>query len=76
MGNRGVHWGAYAKNEPESIPKVWKALFELFESGKLVPALYDKVYNLRTLPQGLQAINNRETYAKVVATVGNDDSKI
>lgn len=72
----GVHWGAYAKNEVESIPKVWKALFELFESGKVKPALYHKVYQLSTIPQGMNAINNRETYAKVVATVDSRESKI
>lgn len=72
----GIHWGAYTKNEPEAIPKVWKGLFDLFESGKVIPAIYDKVYNLATLPQGLNAINNRETYAKVVATVESRDSKI
>ncbi|KAI8142486.1 hypothetical protein BJV82DRAFT_615053 [Fennellomyces sp. T-0311] len=72
----GIHWGAYAKNEVESIPKVWNDLFALFESGGLKPALYHKIYNLSTLPEGLNAINNRETYAKVVATVGGHDSKI
>ncbi|KAL1929682.1 hypothetical protein VTP01DRAFT_1820 [Rhizomucor pusillus] len=72
----GVHWGAYAKNEVKSIPKVWKALFELFESGKVKPALYHKVYQLSTIPQGMNAINNRETYAKVVATVDSRESKI
>ncbi|KAI9490512.1 NAD(P)-binding protein [Zychaea mexicana] len=72
----GIHWGAYTKNEPESIPKVWEGLFGLFESGRVQPALYHKVYNLANLPQGMDAINNRETYAKVVATVGGHDSKI
>ncbi|ORY97757.1 hypothetical protein BCR43DRAFT_523878 [Syncephalastrum racemosum] len=72
----GLHWGAYTKNEPEAIPKVWKALFELFESGKLAPAIYDKVYTLATIPEGLRAINERETWGKAVATVGSSDSKL
>ncbi|KAG2217135.1 hypothetical protein INT45_008850 [Circinella minor] len=72
----GVHWGAYTKNEPERIPEVWKGLFDLFESGRVKPALYDKIYTLATIPQGLNAINNRETYAKAIATVGGHDSKI
>ncbi|KAI9317424.1 hypothetical protein BX666DRAFT_1857222 [Dichotomocladium elegans] len=72
----GIHWGAYVKNEPESIPKVWKGLFHLFESGRVVPAIYDKVYNLSTIPQGMKAINNRETFAKVVATVESHESKL
>ncbi|KAI8093044.1 NAD(P)-binding protein [Halteromyces radiatus] len=72
----GLHWGAYTKNEPERIPEVWKALFELFESGKVQPALYDKIYNFSEIPKGLKAINDRTSYAKVVATVGKKDSKI
>lgn len=72
----GLHWGAYVKNEPERIPEVWKALFDLFESGKLQPALYEKVYTLATIPQGLKAINERVSYAKVVAKIGNDESRL
>ncbi|KAG2186139.1 hypothetical protein INT43_002577 [Umbelopsis isabellina] len=72
----GVHWGAYFINEKESVPVVWKALLDLFESGKLKSAIYDKVYTLETIPQGLNAIANRETFAKVVARIGGSDSKL
>ncbi|CAO3666807.1 unnamed protein product [Umbelopsis vinacea] len=72
----GLHWGAYFTNEQESIPKVWSALLDLFDSGKLKPAIYNKVYNLQTIPEGLKAIANRETFAKVVARVSGPDSKI
>ncbi|GAA5802945.1 hypothetical protein HPULCUR_008420 [Helicostylum pulchrum] len=72
----GLHWGAYTKNEPERIPEVWNALFQLFESGKLQPALYEKIYTLDTIPEGMKAINDRASYAKVVARVGNPDSKL
>jgi NADPH2:quinone reductase len=68
--------GAYFINEKESIPGVWKDLLDLFESGKLKSAIYDKVYTLETIPQGLNAIANRETFAKVVARVGGSDSKL
>lgn len=71
-----MHWGAYIPNEPESIPKVWNALFDLFESGKLKPAIYHQVYTLETIPQGLKAINDRTSYAKVVAKISSDDSKL
>lgn len=71
-----MHWGAYVKNEPERIPEVWNALFSLFESGQLKPALYEKVYTLATIPEGLKAINERVSYAKVVAKIGNDESRL
>lgn len=72
----GLHWGAYTKNEPARIPEVWRDLFELFESGKLQPAIYEHVYNLETIPEGLKAINDRVSYAKIVAKIGNGGSKI
>ncbi|KAI8063789.1 hypothetical protein BC940DRAFT_306860 [Gongronella butleri] len=72
----GLHWGAYTQHEPARIPEVWKALFDLFESGKLVPAIYDRVFSFDEIPQGLEAINSRTSYAKVVATVGSSKSKL
>lgn len=72
----GLHWGAYTKNEPARIAEVWSDLFELFESGKLQPALYEKVYTIDTIAEGLKAINDRVSYAKVVAKIGNNNSKI
>lgn len=72
----GLHWGAYTKNEPESIPKVWNALFDLFESGRLKPAIYETVYTLDTIPQGLKAIGDRTSYAKVVAKISGEESKL
>ncbi|OBZ85496.1 Quinone oxidoreductase-like protein 2 [Choanephora cucurbitarum] len=68
----GLHWGAYTKNEPERIPEVWNALFDLFESGKIKPALYDTIYRFEEIPEGLKAINDRTSYAKVVARFGSE----
>ncbi|KAI8327047.1 NAD(P)-binding protein [Choanephora cucurbitarum] len=68
----GLHWGAYTKNEPERIPEVWHALFDLFESGKIKPALYDTIYRFEEIPEGLKAINDRTSYAKVVARFGSE----
>ncbi|CAO3609769.1 unnamed protein product [Cunninghamella echinulata] len=72
----GLHWGAYTKNEPERIPEVWKGLFDLFESGKLKPALYHNTYTFDDIPKALIALNERGTYGKVIANVGKKDSKI
>ncbi|ORX58882.1 NAD(P)-binding protein [Hesseltinella vesiculosa] len=67
----GLHWGAYAIHEPARIPEVWKALFDLFESRKVVPAVYDSVFGFEDIPKGLEAINNRASYGKVVASIGS-----
>jgi NADPH2:quinone reductase len=42
----------------------------------LQPALYEKVYTLDTIPEGMKAINDRASYAKVVAKIGKDESKL
>ncbi|KAL0085942.1 NAD(P)-binding protein [Phycomyces blakesleeanus] len=72
----GLHWGAYVKHEPEKIPLVWAALFDLFKTGKIKSALYDKKYSLGTIPEGMHAINERATHAKVIAVVTQNESKL
>lgn len=71
----GIHWGAYSKFEQSHIPSVWKALFELFESRKLVPIVFNRSYSLEELPKGLDALEKRETYGKVVIRVREEDSR-
>lgn len=67
----GLHWGAYTKNEPEEIEKVWQGLFKLFESKKVRGTNYtDKEYvGLESVPQALHDLGARETWGKVVIKV-------
>lgn len=75
----GLHWGAYAKNEPEAIEGVWKGLFDLMESGKFRGTCFtDKEYvGLESVPEALKALGARDTWGKVVIKVPQDgQSKI
>jgi len=67
----GLHWGAYAINEPEMIEVVWKGLFDLMESGKFRGTCYtDKEFvGLETIPEALKALGARDTWGKVVVKV-------
>ncbi|KAK3075189.1 hypothetical protein LTR53_001720 [Teratosphaeriaceae sp. CCFEE 6253] len=67
----GLHWGAYALNEPEKIDEVWDRLFELFESRKVTGTNYtDKEYvGLESVPEALEALGSRGTWGKVVVKV-------
>ncbi|KAJ2754524.1 hypothetical protein IWQ56_006494 [Coemansia nantahalensis] len=63
----GVHWGAYARNEPERIPEVWDALFRMAERGQIAPVVYDPVFHgLDKAKDALRAIASRASHGKVV----------
>lgn len=64
----GLHWGMYAKYEPETVETVWEGLFELMESGKFRGTCYtDKEYvGLESVPSALKALGGRDTWGKVV----------
>ncbi|POY76432.1 hypothetical protein BMF94_0631 [Rhodotorula taiwanensis] len=74
----GVHWGAYARNEPEAVPQVWKELLALFESGKVRGPVFEKVFDgLEAVPEGLRALGARETWGKAVVKVkGGREGKL
>ncbi|KAJ1723546.1 hypothetical protein LPJ53_002115 [Coemansia erecta] len=63
----GVHWGAYARFQPEMVAEVWRELFALADQGKINPVVYEPVfYGLENAKTALRAIAARETYGKVV----------
>jgi NADPH:quinone reductase len=63
----GLHWGAYALNEPERIPETFAALFQLYEQGAIKPVIF-KSFALDQVPAALAALGARQTYGKVVIT--------
>ncbi|GAB1521411.1 hypothetical protein RhiTH_004506 [Rhizoctonia solani] len=66
----GVHWGAYMKNDVGHVPSVWKALFELFESGKVKPVVFSEVYQgLEQVSVGLEALEQRKTWGKAIVQI-------
>lgn len=40
------------ENEPEHVVRVWKDLLSMISAGKLMPAVYDHIYEgLESIPQ-------------------------
>jgi len=75
----GLHWGAYAINEPEAIKGVWDGLFNLMDSGKFRGTCFtDKEYvGLESIPAALKALGARDTWGKVVVKMPQEgQSKI
>jgi len=69
----GLHWGAYTRNEKERVPVVWKALLDMFSTGKAKPIMYDRIYSLEKLSDGLAAIERRETWGKAIVRVRDEN---
>lgn len=67
----GLHWGAYAINEPEAIKGVWDGLFNLMESGKFRGTCFtdQEFVGLESVPAALKALGARDTWGKVVVKV-------
>ncbi|TFK44713.1 hypothetical protein BDQ12DRAFT_673439 [Crucibulum laeve] len=65
----GLHWGAYTPKEPSRIPQVWKAILDMFSSGRAKPVVYSEVYSLEKLVDGLAALERRETWGKAIVRI-------
>jgi NADPH2:quinone reductase len=61
----GLHWGAYATNEPERVAEVFAELAKLYESGQVRPLIFG-TYSLDEVPQALEALGSRGSYGKVI----------
>ncbi|KAG0246230.1 hypothetical protein BGX31_003695 [Mortierella sp. GBA43] len=67
----GVHWGAYAKHDLATVAQVWKELLDLLGEGKLVPVVYEKIYQgLDSVKTGLNDLAARKTFGKAVVHIG------
>ena len=62
-----LHWTAYATKDPERVPIVFDALFELYVEGRIDPVVSER-FPLDALPVALEALGSRKTYGKVVVT--------
>ena len=70
----GLHWGMYAREEPETVEEVWKGLFRLMEEGKFKSTVYkdDDFIGLETVAGALEMLGRRDTWGKVVVRVPLD----
>lgn len=67
----GIHWGAYTKNEPETILTVWKGIMDLVKQGKLKGTEYsdEEFVGLERVKDSLLALGSRGTWGKVVVKI-------
>jgi len=72
----GIFWGLYASKEPSRMPIVWEELLGLFASGRIKPIIYDKVFSLDEVTVGLDALERRQTWGKVIVRVKDEEQRI
>lgn len=70
----GLHWGMYAKEEPQVVEQVWLGLFALMVEGKFRGTAYrDREFvGLESVGEALGMLGRRETWGKVVVSVPGD----
>ena len=62
--------------DPKRAQQVVKEVLELLGSGKVVPALYDPIFDgLEQVGKGLDDLDKRKTWGRAVVRVRKDDSK-
>jgi NADPH:quinone reductase len=67
----GVFWGAHTRKEPAVHAANLKALFDLFESGKIKPHVTE-LDGLERFTEALDVLNTRRSTGKVVIRVAAD----
>lgn len=67
----GVFWGSHTRQEPAVHAANLRALFELFESGKIKPHVTE-LDGLDRFTEALEALNSRRSTGKVVIRVRSD----
>jgi NADPH2:quinone reductase len=61
----GLHWGAHATHEPARVGETFRALFALYEAGKIRPVVFAR-HPLGELPAALATLGSRKSYGKIV----------
>jgi NADPH:quinone reductase len=69
----GVFWGAHTRREPAVHAENLKALFSLFQEGKIKPHVTE-LQGLERFGEALDALNGRRSTGKVVIRVANDQA--
>lgn len=62
----GVHWGLFAKKQPQEIRVIHEELMSLYNNGSFRPLIYNE-YPLADVPEALEVLGDRKTYGKLIA---------
>lgn len=73
----GLFWGRYAKEEPETVVKIWAELLRLMKQGKILPTTYteEQFFGLESLPQAFKLMASGEAWGKIPVAVDEDGTR-
>jgi NADPH2:quinone reductase len=57
------------------VTQVWAELLALLASGRVRPVVYERVYTLETLVQGLDDLEKRRTWGKAIVRVRDAEDR-
>lgn len=62
----GVHWGLFAKRNPQEVRRIHDHLMDLYHKGDFRPLIYNE-YPLEDVPNALEVLGERKSYGKLIA---------
>lgn len=61
----GLHWAPYGEHEPDKVRETFRALFEMYEDGRIRPRIHDTL-PLEKAPEALRELSGRRVVGKIV----------
>jgi NADPH:quinone reductase len=61
----GVHWGLYRQHDPAKIAEAWRALWELYEAGRIKP-LVGARFPMQQVAEAMELLASRAAVGKIV----------
>ena len=61
----GVHWGSYRQHDPAKIDEAWKALWQLYNAGRIKPVI-GRRYPMHQVADAMELFASRSAVGKIV----------
>jgi NADPH2:quinone reductase len=61
----GLHWGLYQQHNPAKIAQAWKALWELYDAGRIKPVVGAR-YPMQNVAEAMEFLASRAAVGKII----------
>ncbi|EXJ82306.1 hypothetical protein A1O3_06119 [Capronia epimyces CBS 606.96] len=72
----GLFWGQYAKEDPQSVVEAWDKLFEIIDTGLIVPLNYmEKQFKgLEQISDAMKLLSTGTAWGKIVVDISENEN--